>query len=235
MVCLLPSQNPVSACITAAHARAEPSAHALAVAVCQTLPCKNSVPIPVCSQSPRPVGCRAPGTVLAIAHGRSMARIAAPAVLGEAALLAALADAHATRPLTYRWRLLVQLDQTFDTCPSSVYFDSRPVANMPPHLCAAPCRMEVYRNTSCSPYVLARAMGCSNTRTAPMRASTGISVQHLRQTSRQTEPVQSRIWMIMLCLSSHRRAPGWHLAVVDLQAQRCTNSSVSDPIHVFCA
>lgn len=40
--------------------------------------------------------------MLAIAHGRSMARITAPAVLGESALLAAMAGADAKRPLTYR-------------------------------------------------------------------------------------------------------------------------------------
>lgn len=40
--------------------------------------------------------------MLAIAHGRSMARITAPAVLGESALLAALAGVPARRPLTYR-------------------------------------------------------------------------------------------------------------------------------------
>ncbi len=44
----------------------------------------------------------AAGSVLAIAHGRSMARITAPAVLGESALLAALSGTPAKRPLTYR-------------------------------------------------------------------------------------------------------------------------------------
>ncbi len=38
---------------------------------------------------------RRDGSVLAIAHGRSMARVTAPAVLGESALLAALAGATA--------------------------------------------------------------------------------------------------------------------------------------------
>ncbi len=47
-----------------------------------------------------PCGCA--GSVLAIAHGRSMARLTAPAVLGESALLAALAGVPARRPLTYR-------------------------------------------------------------------------------------------------------------------------------------
>ena len=42
------------------------------------------------------------GSVLAIAHGRSMARVTAPAVLGESALLAALAKISGSRPLTYR-------------------------------------------------------------------------------------------------------------------------------------
>lgn len=42
------------------------------------------------------------GSVLAIAHGRSMARVTAPAVLGESALLAAIAGVPAKRPLTYR-------------------------------------------------------------------------------------------------------------------------------------
>ena len=42
------------------------------------------------------------GSVLAIAHGRSMARVTAPAVLGESALLAALAKTPGSRPLTYR-------------------------------------------------------------------------------------------------------------------------------------
>jgi hypothetical protein len=42
------------------------------------------------------------GSMLAIAHGRSMARITAPAVLGESALLAALAQIAGFQPLTYR-------------------------------------------------------------------------------------------------------------------------------------
>lgn len=45
------------------------------------------------------------GSMLAIAHGRSMARVTAPAVLGESALLAALAKIFVSRPLTYRRRL----------------------------------------------------------------------------------------------------------------------------------
>jgi hypothetical protein len=42
------------------------------------------------------------GSMLAIEHGRSMARVTAPAVLGESALLAALANMPGSRPLTYR-------------------------------------------------------------------------------------------------------------------------------------
>jgi len=54
------------------------------------------------------------GSVLAIKLGESIVRVTAPAVLGEGALLAALADAPALRPMTYRattscflWELLV--------------------------------------------------------------------------------------------------------------------------------
>lgn len=43
-----------------------------------------------------------PGSVLAIRLGESIVRITAPAVLGEGALLAVLADAPSLRPLTYR-------------------------------------------------------------------------------------------------------------------------------------
>jgi hypothetical protein len=42
------------------------------------------------------------GSILAIQHGQSMARVTAPSVLGETALLAALAKVPASRPLTYR-------------------------------------------------------------------------------------------------------------------------------------
>ena len=59
-------------------------------------------PFDVILRSPIIPHNRVPGSVLAIAHGRSMARITAPAVLGEAALLAALSDTPAIRPLTYR-------------------------------------------------------------------------------------------------------------------------------------
>ncbi len=43
-----------------------------------------------------------PGSMLAIRLGESIVRITAPAVLGEGALLAVLADAPSLRPLTYR-------------------------------------------------------------------------------------------------------------------------------------